>query len=172
MSNLRGWMLGAAIAAAFAPAADAAVLGPHADACARGSGRHAMLVRVEGLKTRSGLVRVQSYGGSPATFFDKGAYLERIEVAVPRSGAVEVCMPVPRAGIYAVSVRHDADGNGKTDRNGDGGGFSGNPNLSLLDVVLKRKPSPAQVQVRVSGVASVPVTLNYLQGTSVGPING
>jgi uncharacterized protein (DUF2141 family) len=150
--------------------AGAEVLGPHAADCRRGGARDAMLVRVEGLKSRTGLVRVQSYGGDPRTYFEKGAYLERVEVAVPRAGAVEVCMPVPRAGAYAVSVRHDSSGDHKTDRNKDGGGFSGNPNVSLLDVVFKRKPSPAQVQVRVSGVTPVPVRLNYLQGTSVGPV--
>jgi hypothetical protein len=72
-----------------------------------------------------------------------------------------------------VSVRHDANGDGTTDRNADGGGFSGNPSVSLLDVIFKRKPSPAQVQVRVAGgVVTVPIILNYLKGTTVGPIDG
>ncbi|WP_294392816.1 DUF2141 domain-containing protein [uncultured Sphingomonas sp.] len=171
MSNFACWMMGAAAALGAVVPAGAAVLGPHAADCARGGSRPAMLVRVDGLKTRTGMLRVQSYG-DPATFFDKGAYLERVQVAVPRSGPVEVCMALPRAGTYAVSVRHDADSNGKPDRGRDGGGFSGNPNVSLLDVVFKRKPSPSQVQVRVSGVTVVPVTLNYLQGASVGPIGG
>jgi len=148
--------------------AGAAALGPHADACA--DGKPAMLVRIEGLKSRTGTLRVQSYGGDPARYFDKGAYLERVEVHVPPTGPIDVCMPVPHPGTYAISVRHDADGHGGTDVHNDGGGFSGNPNLSLFDVLFKRKPSPAQVQVRVTGVTTVPVKLNYVHGTSVGPI--
>jgi uncharacterized protein (DUF2141 family) len=172
MPNFTRWIVGAAAALLACAPAGAAALGPHAGDCVRGGSNHAMLVRVEGLKTRTGIVRVQSYGGDPARFFEKGTYLERVQVQVPRTGVVEVCMPVPKSGVYAVSVRHDANGNGKVDMNADGGGFSGNPNLSLLDAVFKRKPSPAQVQVRVSGVTTVPVTLNYVKGTSVGPIGG
>jgi uncharacterized protein (DUF2141 family) len=158
------------IAAAPLASAGAAVLGPHADDCT--DGKPAMLVRVEGLKSRTGLIRVQTYGGDPARYFDKGAYLERVQVRVPAAGPVEVCMPVPKAGTYAVSVKHDANGNGSTDVGSDGGGFSGNPNLSLLDVIFKRKPAPAQVEVRVTGLTTVPVRLNYVHGTSVGPVRG
>jgi uncharacterized protein (DUF2141 family) len=172
MPNFTRQMIGAAIALAACTPAGAELLGPHAGDCVRGTGKPAMLVRVEGLKTRTGMLRVQSYGGDPESYFDKGSYLERVEVAVPRTGPVEVCMPVPRTGNYAISVRHDANANGKSDRSSDGGGFSGNPNISLLDVVFKRKPSAAQVQVHVTGVTAVPVRLNYMQGTSVGPVKG
>ena len=41
-----------------------------------------------------------------------------------------ICVAVPRIGRYAVAVRHDADGNGKSGWS-DGGGFSRNPRLSL-----------------------------------------
>ena len=156
------------IAAAPLVPAGAAVLGPHAGDCA--DGKPAMLVRIDGLKSRTGTVRVQSYGGNPERYFDKGAYLERVEVRVPAAGPVEVCMPVARPGLYAISVRHDADGHGGTSVHDDGGGFSGNPNVSLFDVLFKRKPSPVQVQIRVAGVTLVPVRLNYVHGTSVGPI--
>jgi uncharacterized protein (DUF2141 family) len=156
-----------ASAAPLAPAG-AVVLGPHAQECS--AGKPAMLVRVQGLKTRTGIIRVQSYGGDPASYFEKHAYLERVEVRTPRAGPVDVCMPVPRPGTYAISVRHDANGNGDTDIRQDGGGFSGNPSISLFDAMFKRKPSPVQVQVRVNGLTNVPVTLNYVRGTSVGPV--
>lgn len=155
-------------AAALLAPAGAAVLGPHADACV--AGKPAMLVRVEGLKSRTGVIRAQLYGGDPARYFEKHAYIDRIEVRTPAAGPVELCMPVPRAGTYAVSVRHDANGNGGADIGSDGGGFSGNPAISLFDVMFKRKPSPAEVQVRVNGLTTVPVMLNYLHGTSVGPV--
>ncbi|WP_420137559.1 DUF2141 domain-containing protein [Sphingomonas sp.] len=158
------------VAAAPMAPATAAALGPHPEDCS--GGKPAMLVRVQGLKTRTGTIRVQTYGGDPAKYFDKGSYLERVEVRTPKAGPVEVCMPVAKAGLYAVSVRHNADGTGSTDIGSDGGGFSGNPSVSLFDAMFKRKPSPAQVQVRVNGVTTVPVILNYVRGTRVGPIGG
>lgn len=166
--------IGAAAALGLAPvmlstSADAAILGPHASDCAPGSDKPAMLVRVLGLKARTGEVRVQSYGGDPARYFAKGAYIERVDVRTPAEGPVEVCMVVPRAGTYAVSVRHDVNGSGSSDMS-DGGGFSGNPSVSLMDVAFKRRPSPAQVEVKVTGVTRVPIVLNYVQGMTVKPI--
>lgn len=162
----------ASLIAAATPlcAVGAAVLGPQADAC--DGSRPAMLVRVEGLKSRTGILRVQSYGGDPARYFDKGSYLQRVELRTPPAGPVEVCMPVPRPGLYAVSVRHDANGNGSVDVSSDGGGFSGNPSYSLFDAMFKRKPSPIEVQVHVTGLTQVPVVLNYVHGTRLGPIGG
>ena len=129
----------------------------------------ALLVDVAGFKSRQGQVRVRVFGGSPNTWFDKKHWLLRIQVPVPASGPVRFCMPVPRPGTYAVDVRHDTDNDGDTDR-GDGGGASGNPQLSLWDVLLGRKPDPHTVQVHVgSGVAGVPITLMYLQGGKFRP---
>jgi uncharacterized protein (DUF2141 family) len=79
---------------------------------------------------------------------------------------MEVCIAVPRAGIYAVAVRHDADGNGKSGWN-DGGGFSNNPRLNLI----RLKPAYRKVAVSVgNGVKPVDVVLNYRKGLSIGPI--
>lgn len=159
----------ALVAAVALPAAGhASPIGPFADVCEAGGS--AMLVHVTGFKARSGLIRVQSYGGDPDHYFDKGSYLKRIDVRVPAIGAADVCVPVPGPGRYAVSVRHDINGSGKTDRS-DGGGMSGNPHLSLIDLMFKRKPSPDQVAVEVArGVRVVPVVLNYLQGGSFRPV--
>lgn len=164
MSKLIASLLAGAML--FAAPAGAAILGPHAADCAAGSGKPAMLVKVVGLKSRGGVVRVQSYGGDPARYFEKGAYLERVEVAPPTAGPVEICMAVPRAGTYALSVRHLVNGVGNSGI-GDGGGFSGNPNISFMDAILKRKPSPAQVAVTVRGLTIVSVAMNYVEGTSV-----
>lgn len=149
--------------------AQAAPAGPYASACSNGD--PAMLVRVTGFKARTGLVRVQSYGGDPDAYFEKGTYLKRIEVHVPPAGPLDVCVPVPAPGQYAVSVRHDVNGSGKTDKT-DGGGMSGNPHLSLFDLIFKRKPSPDQVAVPVGhGVRVVPIRLNYLSGGSFQPVS-
>jgi len=170
MSKFTSFIVGLIATAAPLAPAGAAYLGPHADAC--DGSKPAMVVRVEGLKSRTGVLRVQLYGGDPARYFDKGTYLERIELHTPPAGPVEVCVPVSHPGNYAVSVRHDANGNGSVDIGRDGGGFSGNPSYSLFDVMFKRKPSPVAVQVHVAGLTEVPVILNYVHGTSLGPIAG
>jgi uncharacterized protein (DUF2141 family) len=144
------------------------IAGPYAAACT--SGEPAMLVRVTGFKARTGVIRVQSYGGDPDHYFDKGTYLKRIELPVPTAGPLEVCVPVPGPGQYAISVRHDIDGSGKTSH-ADGGGMSGNPHVSLFDLMFKRKPAADKVAIAVShGVRVVPVILNYVSGTSFQPV--
>jgi uncharacterized protein (DUF2141 family) len=171
MSKLIG-AIAVVLAALAAPASAArgAVFGPHVAACSSGSGKPAMLVQVLGLKSRTGIVRVQSYGGDPARFLAKGSWLERIDVPTPKSGAVEICLPVPKSGLYAVSVRHDVNGSGKSDMR-DGGGISGNPEVSLTDVIFKRKPDASEIAIRVgAGVTPVPVVVNYVQGGSVRPV--
>lgn len=160
-----------AATAAFSPlgaAAQAAAIGPHADVCE--SNGSAMLVQVEGLKARTGKIRVQLYASNPSTFLEKGKYLERIEIPVTSSGPLNVCVPVPKPGNYAVYVRHDLDGNGKSNR-ADGGGFSGNPDVSLGDLITKKKPSMSKVQVPVGGeTRPVKIVLNYVQGLSFQPL--
>jgi uncharacterized protein (DUF2141 family) len=128
----------------------------------------AILVEVIGAKSTTGTIRVQAYGGDPAHYFDKGSYLERIDM--PTGNAREVCVPVPKPGVYAISVRHDVNGNGKSDMK-DGGGMSGNPQLSVWDLIVKNKPDPKNVQVKVgTGVTPVKVVINYVQGGSFRPI--
>ena len=157
-------LFAAALTVPAVPAA--AALGPDAAACSAGANRPAMLVSVNGFKNRVGKLRIQLYGGDPKTFLERGAKLKRIDLPVTRSGAMNVCVAVPRTGTYAIAVRHDADANGKTNWN-DGGGFSGNPKLSIL----KLKPSYRSAAVAVGGgVKVVPVVLNYRSGLSIAPI--
>ena len=157
----------AAAALLLAPAASAeAALGPDAAACNPGAKRPAVLVSVNGFKNRIGRLRVQLYGSNPADFLATGKKLRRIDLPVTPTGPMHVCVAVPKAGTYAIAVRHDADGNGKSGWN-DGGGFSGNPKLSLL----KLKPSYRSAAVTVgSGLKTVPVVLNYRNGLTIGPV--
>lgn len=120
----------------------------------------ALLVKVAGLKNRSGEVRVRAFGGNPSTYFDKKHVTAAVYKAPPASGPVEYCLAV-RPGVYAVDVRQDVNGDGKTSP-ADGIGASGNPQLSLLDVIFKRRPPASQVQVRVGqGVTVVPIAVRY-----------
>ena len=149
---------------AFTPAI-AGVIGPDAGVCASGAAS-ARLVRVEGLKDRQGPVRVRTFGGDPANYFDKKKTLKRVELAPPASGPVEVCMAVPGPGVYAVDIRHDANRNGDTDKS-DGAGASGNPKISLFAILFGKRPSANEVAVRVgNGVVPINIQVKYLQGGS------
>lgn len=154
-------------AAMGASAAQAAVLGPDAAACAPGASGAAVLVKVDGFKARTGDLRVQIYGSNPDDFLAKGRRVKRIDLPVtPRAESMEVCVALPQPGNYAVAVRHDVEGDGKSGR-GDGGGFSRNPGLSLFSL----KPKYDDVVISVgSEPRRVNVVLNYVQGLSIKPV--
>jgi uncharacterized protein (DUF2141 family) len=158
-------VMGAAALAALPLTAHAAPVGPFASMCA--SGKPAVLARVSGFKAASGTVAVKLYQSGPK-FLEKGAYVRKVEVPVTRTGPIDVCVPVPASGQYAISVRHEVTGDKSR---ADGGGFSGNPKVSLLDLALKRKPDPDEVTFSVNGTTRVvPVVLKYLQGGALRPI--
>lgn len=145
------------------------ILGPHANRCAAANAP-AILVNVVGLRDRSGKLRVRTFGGATSTWFEKKSWLTRVEVSTPASGPVRVCMPVSTPGTYAVDLRHDVSGNGKTDRH-DGGGASGDPKVTLVDFVLGRKPSPKVTAVRVgNGVTEITITVMYLRNGALRPL--
>ncbi len=148
------------------PTTAQAALGPDAAWCRPGASDPAVLVIVSGLKTRTGRIRVQLYGSNPADFLAKGKKMRRIDVPVTASGNMPICIAVPKSGNYAIAVRHDADGNGKSGWT-DGGGFSRNPRLTLLDL----RPKYQAVAIPVSnGVKPIDVVLNYRQGLTIKPI--
>ena len=161
------FVLSAAAAALMLPAAAQAVpVGPHANVCK--AGKSAVVARVSGFKSASGIVSVKLYA-SNSKFLDKGAYLRKVEVPVRSRAPMDICVPVPASGAYALSVRHEVKG---SKSRSDGGGFSGNPEVSLVDLALSRKPPLQQVSFRVNGsVRVVPVTLAYLQGGSIRPVS-
>ncbi|MBK8628685.1 MAG: DUF2141 domain-containing protein [Sphingomonadales bacterium] len=158
----------AALSVLAAPVAiaDAAILGPEAPRCQSGAGP-ALLVRVTGLKSRAGTIRVRTFAGNnPKSWFDKKARLARVVVPVTSSGPVDVCVGVPRAGGYVIDIRHDINANDDTDK-ADGAGVSGNPSVSFLDFMLGRKPPAEKVVINVGqGVTTVPIVVKYLQGGS------
>jgi len=167
MLKLMGVVLGLSLAL-IAPGgpAQAAAIGPDAALCRPGNDAAAVLVRVIGFKARTGSLRVQVYGDDPADFLAKGRKLKRIDVPVTGAGPMDVCVGLPRPGNYAIAVRHDVDGSGKSGWN-DGGGFSRNPHISITSL----KP---RFQDVVIGVGQAPkaidVVLNYRQGLSIKPL--
>ena len=158
----------AALAAFLMPVsgAMAAPLGPDGPRCASGDGP-AVLVKVTGLKNRAGKVRVRSFNGAiPSHWFNKKHAMKRIEVDIPSAGPVELCVAVPKAGPYVLDLRHDTNGNGDSDR-ADGVGATGNPTISMFDVMFGKKPPAAKVVMQVgAGVTTVTLTMKYLQGGS------
>jgi len=155
--------LAGSLATLAAPGAAQAAMGPDAAAC-RGN-RPGILVTVSGFKQRTGNVRVNVYGSDPERFLERGQYVRQINLPVTRAGPMPICVAVPAAGRYAVAVRHDLDGNGRSGWS-DGGGFSRNPRLSLTNL----RPSFERVAFNVGPNGSgVNVTLLYRYGLSIRP---
>ncbi|MFZ9394508.1 MAG: DUF2141 domain-containing protein [Erythrobacter sp.] len=126
--------------------------------CAADAGP-AVRVTVNGVKAGGGTIRVQSYRGIRSDWLEKGKWLSRIEVPA-RAGSMTFCMPVPRAGTYGIAVRHDANGNGKTDITKDGGGMSNNPSINILNL---GKPSYTKTAFEVGpGVTAITITMKYM----------
>ena len=102
------------------------------DKCREGAGP-AVKIDISGIKPAQGTLRVQLYPGNADDWLKSGRWLDRIEVPA-RGATATVCMPVPGPGTYAIAVRHDVNGNGKTDIRTDGGGMSNNPAISILNL--------------------------------------
>ena len=126
--------------------------------CAAGAGP-AVRVTVNGVKNSSGRVRVQSYRGTEADWLEKGRWINRIE-APARAGQMTFCVPVPASGTYGIAVRHDMNGNGKTDLSKDGGGMSNNPSINIFNL---GKPSYKKTAFSVqNGVKSIAIEMKYM----------
>lgn len=118
-----------------------------------------VLVVVRGVKESAGKIRVQSYPATGNAWLAKGRWLHRIESRA-NSGNMNFCVPVPSEGRYGIAVRHDRNGNGKTDISQDGGGFSNNPSISILNL---GKPSVSKVAFQAGpGVTKITINLKYL----------
>lgn len=133
------------------------VIGNNMAKCAAGAGP-AVKVTVNGIKQASGRIRVQSYNGTKADWLESGRWLARIE-APAKSGSMTFCMPVPASGTYGIAVRHDVNGNGKTDLREDGGAMSNNPSINIFNL---GKPSYQKTAFSVGdGVTSISINMKY-----------
>jgi uncharacterized protein (DUF2141 family) len=126
--------------------------------CKSGSGP-ALLVTVAGIKASEGQMRVQSYRATKNEWMEGGKWLNRIETPA-KAGTMSFCLPVPENGTYGVAVRHDLNGNGKTDITKDGGGISNNPSINIFNL---GKPSYTKVGVEVRGeVKAIRIQMKYM----------
>lgn len=128
------------------------------------AGKPSVVVHVAGFKQAKGKVKVSVYGSDSSRWLAKGGRVGRAKVPVT-GRSMDICVPVPAPGRYAVAVHHDLNTNGERDRH-DGGGYSRNPRVSLLNP----KPAFSKAAFRVgNGPARVGVTLLYVKGLGVSP---
>jgi uncharacterized protein (DUF2141 family) len=126
--------------------------------CNSGDGP-AVKVTVTGIKSSAGKIRVQSYRATSAEWLQSGKWINRIETSA-KAGSMTFCMPFPAAGSYGIAVRHDVNGNGKTDVTKDGGAMSNNPSINVFNL---GKPSYKKTAFSVGeGVSSITVTMRYM----------
>ena len=117
------------------------------------------LVQISGVKASTGKIRVQSYRGTSADWLAKGRWLARVEVPA-RAGSMTICVPLPEAGVYGIAVRHDVNGNGKTDLTSDGGGMSNNPSINIFNL---GKPSYKKTAFSVGDAPkAISISMKYM----------
>ena len=92
-------------------------------------------VIVTNVRKAKGTITADLHGDNPAEFLKKKKKLARVRVPA-RMGSVEMCLPVPGPGIFAIGIYHDVNGNRKFDKNflglpAEPYGVSNNPGLRL-----------------------------------------
>jgi len=127
--------------------------------CRSGAGP-AIQVTATDVSASTGIVRVQLYRGTQQDWLASGRWIYRME-APARAGRMTFCMPVPQAGTYGIAIRHDLNGNGKTDLTRDGGGMSNNPSINIFNL---GKPNYRKTAFTVGAneVKSMTIQMRYL----------
>lgn len=146
-------------------AAGAQVLGNEAAACASGRGS-AILVKITGLKDRTGSLKLELYPATKADFLRNHSALiaehktfRRVTAKMPASGPVAMCIRVPRPGQYALVFTHDRDGRSKFNFWSDGVGLPGKRKLR------RTRPTVEEAAITVGGGVTVAsVRVQYLRG--------
>jgi len=156
---------------ASAPA-QGAVLGD-VSACEVGD-MPAIRANIVGLKDRSGELKLELYPANKDDFLKddrdlikEGKVFRRVRVSTPKTGAVSLCISVPRPGRYALLFTHDRDGKNKFNFWTDGAGFPSNKKLG------RSRPQLDEATINVpAGVVNTTIVAQYLRGFSgFGPID-
>ena len=164
-----------ALAAEPAATATAPELGTAEGRCPPDETGPAVRVDVEGLKDRTGVLRMELYSSDPQDFPANdntlptaGKIFHRVVEAPPASGPMHLCIRAPAPGTYALALIHDRDGTRKFSIWHDGVDFAGNP------PVTHGKPPPEKARITVgSGVAQTVIVMNYMRGLfTFGPVGG
>jgi uncharacterized protein (DUF2141 family) len=155
------------------PVKPTASLGKAQAACRVNETGPALLITAVGLKDRKGLLRAELYPNNDKDFLEDDAILinagktfRRVDLALTASNDPTLCMRVPSAGKYTLSLLHDRDRNLKFGFTSDGIGFSNNPKLARS----KPKASAATITAS-SGITRISIRMYYRNGLiSFGPI--
>jgi uncharacterized protein (DUF2141 family) len=148
-------------------------LGKEAGRCRANEPGPALLVTAVGLEDRRGNLKLEVYPANDRDFLaddnvlvEHGKVFRRVEVPVPPSDPVELCVRVPGPGPYAVSLLHDRDRNHKFGWFVDGIGFAGNPKLGW------GKPPARRAEVIAGGgLTRLSIVLNYRHGLGMAPLH-
>ncbi len=152
------------LVAAIPPSTPA--LGTDAARCRPHEPGPAILVTVDGLKDRAGNLRAEVYPAIEGEFLAddnvlvaQGKTFRRAVIPVPPSGPAQLCLRVPAAGTYALSVVHARSGGHGFSLLHDGIGFGSNPRLG------HSKPAADQARVVAhAGITPTTVVMNYRSG--------
>jgi len=155
--------------AAAAHLASSPELGKAEGRCRPGEAGPALLVDVQGLRDRKGLIKLEVYPPDDADFLaddnvllNAGKTFRRVEQDLPDGGPVVLCVRVPGPGPYSIALLHDRDSNHKFSWFGDGVGFPGYLRLGM------HKPKAALARVNAGGgITRVKVTMMYRHGLGV-----
>jgi len=169
-------ILPAALAILSLPtAAEMRVLGSDANACITRDGP-AIEVSIQGLKDRTGRLKLELYPGNEEDFLKddrdlkaESKFFRRILIPTPNDPSITMCIKAPTPGQYALFVTHDRDGKNKFNFWTDGAGVPSNEKLG------RSKPKLSMATVTVPhGVARTTIRMQYIRGLipSFGPING
>jgi len=147
-------------------------LGKAEGQCRPGEQGPALLVDVVGLKDRKGNLKLEVYPANDHDFLQDdnilvshGKVFRRVEIPVPSTDPVEMCIRVPGPGPYSVMLLHDRDRNRKFGWTEDGVGFAGNPKLGWT------KPRAAHAEVMAgSSLTRLSIVLNYRHGLGLAPL--
>lgn len=147
-------------------------LGMAAGRCRANERGPAFIVNVAGLRDREGQLKLEVYPSNDTDFLaddnvliSAGKTFRRVVVPVPQTGNPELCVRVPRAGRYAVTLLHDRNSDRRFNWRRDGIGFAGNPRLGLS------QPDASEASaVAGSGRTRITITMNYLRGLRMRPL--
>ncbi len=148
-------------------------LGVEAARCRENEPGPAVIVMPEGLKDRRGRLRVELYPPGENEFLQDdnilvaaGKTFRRVDIEMPATGPVRICVRVPGPGTYTLSVLHDRNADHRFNVSSDGIGFSGNPKLGLA------RPQASEARFSAGpALTSLAIVMNYRNGLlSFGPL--
>lgn len=128
--------------------------------CESGKGP-AIRLDVTGLKSGEGNLFVRTYYARSSDWLKSKRYIHRIDTK-PRKGSTIVCVPLPAAGAYAITVQHDVNGNRDTDLSTDGAGVSNNPKIGTFLGIVPRPPGVEKARFVVGeGITRMSIAVQY-----------